>query len=174
MAGFHPLFVNVQFGKDWGLAKDYWSRPFKGRDALKLDAVGLPWPWIAVSPAAYSPGALDLRCVSGCVVNLHDPGNRVLECVAAAEGRAAFYGVVYDLAAELAVWAAGVSFHAPAWGEPQGVDLVAHCFREWDRDAGCWKWPRWWSDDLSKGNAKRYEAWRHAASQQLVGGARAA
>lgn len=147
-AGDHPLCVHLIFGRDW-------------KAATRCAWAHLPGahPLLCVHPVDYAPGMYDFRAVTAVMVALFDQDALAGECPW--RGDQADFGRLYDLAGELARYAAGVDIHS-LWERPRDAREIAHAWRahaERNNPEKNHGWPRWWSEDIERDHTRRRFAW---------------
>jgi hypothetical protein len=111
-------------------------------------------PMVALEPRDYAPGVYDFRMLAGCRVTILDP----LRAAADFDAPANRWGAFYDLAAEVAVYAAVVEVasgdDAPFW-----LDEWGRAHSRVDPDTRTRVWPRWWSDAQQRQHEQRQKIW---------------
>lgn len=150
-ADHHPLCVHVIFGRDWKAETHCaWSH---------LPGVH---PLLCVHPAEYTPGQYDFRAVTAINVALFDQDALAAEYAADGYPSLRDFGRLYDLAGELARWAAYVEIHSPIWPRADYAETLAYLGRDYrhckdpDKNHG---WPHWWSAEIQSAHERRGFAW---------------
>jgi hypothetical protein len=166
--GFLPLHVDVLYGDDWREAftrRDLEKKVFV-RDGLSARPYEDRWlkevgaPMLALRPREFAPGLFDFRCVVGSMVRVFDLEWGLADYDQDDAGDVVRWGLFYDLIAEIAVYAAGITVHA-AVGAAAVMDMARYAQELRDRAmfAGRAAWPRWWSDEIEGNRGKREFYW---------------
>ena len=137
--GLHPLDVCLVYGGKW----------------FEVDEVHR----VAITPEDYAPGKFDFHMLAGLRVTIYDQlagGWEIDDKVAPPK-----YGKFFDLVREVAAAGAVVMVRWPKGTEPRTqllLDIVEPC-KWFDRAAGAFVWPGWWSDALQAQQIAAAKAW---------------